>query len=93
MSDLYIDDDYVIDAGKACAQCGKDLESDFDAFLKILSDIGSDAIVGGAVHDAVVDYQSVASSLKGQLSSISTEAGKACTSFINQIDSDDQWLY
>ncbi|WP_044088097.1 hypothetical protein [Bifidobacterium bombi] len=92
-SQLFIDDSYVIETGKACADLGQKLEGDFDDFLKIMQDISSNAVISGATHDAAKAYLQTAGSLKTQLSAISAEVDKACRSLITQIDADDQWLY
>ena len=90
---LIIDDDYITGVGHNCLVRGQDLDEIFEKYTTILDGISKDAVLAGAVSEALVAYISCASTLKGHLDEISDNINNCCKSFINGINQADDYIF
>ncbi|BDR52723.1 hypothetical protein KIM372_06300 [Bombiscardovia nodaiensis] len=92
-SNLIIDDDYVLRLGAECQRQGKAVEDLLNRYLRVMAMISSEAVPDGEIHRATVEFVNQAGRLSGKVGEASQLVSKICSSFIAQVDGDDQFLY
>lgn len=90
---LIIDDDYVDTVGWRCRKRGQELEELYASFIDLLTSIRDEAILDGALADALDDYIKSAGAVKDSLSKVSELIEDAADSFIGQVNLADQYLF
>lgn len=91
--DLIIDDEYVSAVGDACNQRGIQLEEIFEQYVTILKEIQAEALVEGDVSEALAAFIAYAESVKGGIGEVSESISKRCTSYIQDVNNADRYLF
>jgi len=90
---LIIDDDYVYSVGDASTRRGRQLEKILDSYLSILNEIHSEALLSGEIADALAAYIGCVTLLNDQLTTISKSVDDTGMSFIQEINTADEYLF
>lgn len=92
-AELFVSDDYCQEVSKRGKNDGELFEALLDSYIMILKQARDNAICDGSAAQALVQYISYASSLKGCVEGLSTLAAFTVSSFITDIDAADSGLY
>lgn len=90
---LIIDDDYVYDVGDDCRLRGRKLEEVLDSYLTILNEIKSEALLDGSIADALSAFIECVALLNDQLTTLSKNVDDTGLSFIQEINTADDYLF
>lgn len=91
--DLIVDDEYCTAMGKYFEKQGEELDKLIVEYIEVLQNIKSTAIVKGEVSKALKVYIEYVKKMKNQLGSVSKNANNQVSSFLNRIDTEDQYLF
>ena len=90
---LIIVDEYVQSLGSRCAQRGEKLEQILADYLQILREIREEALVEGKTASSLGIFIDCVSLLRDQLGILSDNADRDCRSYINDINTADDYLF
>lgn len=90
---LIIDDEYVYDVGEDCAQRGEKLEEILDAYLVILNEIKTEALIEGSVSDALSAFIECVTLLNDELTTLSQSVDGTGMCFIQDVNTADDFLF
>ena len=92
-ANLIVDDNYVQEVGRFSSVRGRKLEEILDSYVKILSEIETDAISSGEISQAVAAFCECVPLLNDRLSAISTNVSTVADSFIIDVNTADDYLF
>lgn len=90
---LIIDDDYVYGVGSNCESRGKKLEEILDSYRTILNEIKDEALLEGGVSEALESFIECVTLLNDQLTTLSQKVDDTGMSFIQDINTADNYLF
>lgn len=90
---LIIDDEYVYAVGNNCYRRGKKLEDILEQYATILSEIQGESLVEGKISEALGEFIQCISLLKGELGELSKSIDDRTSSFIQDVNDADQYLF
>lgn len=91
---LIIDDDFVNGVANNCIKNSENLEEIYNAYIGLLRNIQTSALVSGEISVALAAFISNAEIyLKGNLDKISKQIDDICDRFIIDINNADSYLF
>lgn len=90
---LIIDDEYVYGVGDDCVLRGERLENVVETYISILNEIKEEALIEGSVSEALQAFIECMNSLNNQLTIISKRVDDTGMSFIQDINTADDFLF
>ena len=92
-TELKIDDDYVAEVSAYIATELNDLDSAYQNYIGIMTNIREDALFKGLTADALEAFIEYAQTIEGKLSELGVTSQNLCDKFIQDVDLIDQYLF
>lgn len=93
MADLIVDDENLREIGNYFQEISKTLETYLDDYTNILNEIKTEAVMSGAISEALDTFIIHAKNLDSSISELDIEIKNSIDKFLEEIDEKDQYLY
>lgn len=90
---LIIDDDYVYGVGDDCVRRGEKIEEIIQSYISILNEINKEALIEGSISAALEVFIECVEPIKKQLSTLSKRVDDTGMSFIQDVNTADEYLF
>lgn len=90
---IEIDDSYINEMAEYFENQGKQLQDMVDSYIAIMKRVSDEGITKGQIHGTLILLMAYAENLKEVIFSTSTEISNSVKNYIEEIDTQDQYLY
>lgn len=92
-TELVIDDSYINEMAEYFEMQGKQLQCMVDSYIAALKRVTQEGVVEGETSDALKSFLEYAEKLNQVISAASTEIRDSVINYLEEIDTQDQYLY
>lgn len=92
-TELVIDDSYINEMAEYFEMQGKQLQGMVDSYIAALKRVTQEGVVEGETSDALKSFLEYAEKLNQVISAASTEIRDSVINYLEEIDTQDQYLY
>lgn len=92
-TELVIDDNYINEMAEYFEMQGKQLQCMVDSYIAALKRVTQEGVVEGETSDALKSFWEYAEKLNQVISAASTEIRDSVINYLEEIDTQDQYLY
>lgn len=92
-TELVIDDSYINEMAEYFEMQGKQLQCMVDSYIAALKRVTQEGVVEGETSDALKSFLEYAEKLNQVISAASIEIRDSVTNYLEEIDTQDQYLY
>lgn len=92
-TELVIDDSYINEMAEYFETQGKQLQRMVDSYIAALKRVTEEGVVEGETSDALKSFLEYAEKLNQVVSSTSVEVRDSVMNYLEEIDTQDQYLY
>lgn len=92
-TELVIDDNYINEVAEYFETQGKNLQRMVDSYIAALKRVTEEGVVEGETSDALKSFLEYAEKLNQVISSTSVEVRDTVMNYLEEIDTQDQYLY
>lgn len=92
-TDIIVKYDEVEAVSKMIKEVGNDLERAFSVYISIMTKLCDEGFEEGETSENIRNFVDSISTLKGDISAITTAAANDCTAYMDDLDDADKFTY